>query len=716
MPRKTTIFSFLFILSFTIQSCSPAKTPQQAVSGQPTALSTQQPASGGGIADEMPAVLKPTTAEPAPPPLDLFDQFKLEANDDPAHDGTLLVKLLQYAAGEITAEQASIPGGLRASDLTPLVTTARQWLESPDAVSSDKDEIKRLLHRLVPEAEILTPYAQAESRGTRPAGLSKMLPRSAYRPSLDTTELCSSLWITGFPAPGLGTPPPVCVLYREFTVSGVDFRVFYPVEWQATGENLEYINAAEEALRRSVEAFMPLAHAGIPDTDLVFTLQPHTSTDGEIRPLVYAAALPFTDDQCGVGVFPHGLTLDVPGFQQTLAHEIFHCFQDRNFDHPFSGDPEVNNWFVEGSAEYFGNYAYPTVNAEYEFIGDISSNIALYTLFDLDYENFLFFQFLANRIGNEELIQVLTSLPSEGDANIYAASLQAGLPDFSGLFQEFAQDYYDRLIADSGGGMVPVMPMPEYTDVIELGSTTYSIDPFVVPHWRLVFPEGRTYTLHQRATGLGKEGFETSAASREWGPIPENISTLCGERVLVLTSTSIEAGGSYEVVVEADYEETPVEDGAGCDRCLAGTWEMTPETVDSFMSSVMPDGIAYHGHSGRILTTFTPDGHVMGAWEDFKVNAAIDAGGTPLDVEMSYVGFSNGDWYTRDGTIYYLNSVSNLILTTTAAGITSAPMPMGDSPGSSSVGDGPYTCEGNIATFTPPVEPVFTRVFQRISP
>lgn len=717
MQRRSIILSMLLLISLIVQACSPTSaTPTPESILQPDSPASAVSVVGDEIAGEVTPTSESTVIESVPPPPDLFDFYKQLAQDDPVSDGPLLVNLLRYAAGEISSAEAGVSTNLRASELTPLLTHTRLWLTGSGAAAPEKDELNRLLRRLMPRAEFILTYAQPEPRGSRPAGLAKILPKPMFAGSSDTTELCSSLWITGFPTPGPGTPPPVCVLYREFSTSGVNFRVFYPVEWQASGENLVYIDAAEEALRRSIEAFMPLAHAGIPDTDVVFTLLPHTNAAGELRPFVYAAALPFDDDSCGVGVFPHGLTLDVPGFQQTLAHEIFHCFQDRNFDDPFSSSPEVNNWYVEGSAEYFGNYAYPSVNAEYEFIGDISSNIALYSLFDLDYENFLFFQFLANRIGNESVIDLLASLPPEGDEGIYASKLMAAIPDFSDIFQEYAQDYFDRSITDTGGGNVPVRPVPEYTEVVELGSMSYPVDPFVVPHWRLVFPEGRIYTLSQRSSGSGLEGFEPGTAPGEWGPLPTNLSTLCGERVLILTSTSIQSGGAYEVVVEADYEEPPAGSEAACDRCLAGTWQMTPETVDNFMSSTMPSGISYRGHSGRILTTFTTDGQVTGLWEDFKVKAVFDTGGTPTEAEMAYTGLSIGDWYTQDGMIYYLNSVSNLILTTTVNGITAAPMAIGDSPGSSSFGDGPYTCEGDIVTFTPPIEPIFPRVFHRVSP
>ena len=52
--------------------------------------------------------------------------------------------------------------------------------------------------------------------------------------------------------------------------------------------------------------------------------------------------------------------------QQTIAHEMFHCYQYTNLRPQTINLPNaINDWWVEGTAEFFGATVYPTNNDEF---------------------------------------------------------------------------------------------------------------------------------------------------------------------------------------------------------------------------------------------------------------------------------------------------------------------------------------------------------------
>ncbi|KAM7185774.1 hypothetical protein V8F20_011654 [Naviculisporaceae sp. PSN 640] len=62
--------------------------------------------------------------------------------------------------------------------------------------------------------------------------------------------------------------------------------------------------------------------------------------------------------------------------QQKLAHEIYHCVQKWNMN--MSGDLPPPSWIVEGSAMYFSNLAFPSVDLEWEDSMVYNPDIPLY--------------------------------------------------------------------------------------------------------------------------------------------------------------------------------------------------------------------------------------------------------------------------------------------------------------------------------------------------
>ena len=110
-------------------------------------------------------------------------------------------------------------------------------------------------------------------------------------------------------------------------------------------------------------------------------------------------------------MFPAAKENGMDAFMQAIAHEAFHCFQDWNFDRPAYNN---NAWWLEGSAEFFSNVVYQDKNNEYVYLEDFDDHSINKSLLQMDYENFLFFQYLANRMGEMGAINLLEALQNGG--------------------------------------------------------------------------------------------------------------------------------------------------------------------------------------------------------------------------------------------------------------------------------------------------------------
>jgi hypothetical protein len=723
MRRSTAFIQVALVLSLAALSCSlPGEVqPTSAPTIQPTPPPTAVPAAPVNIPTEgeaVPASLPPLTPDPEPtpsPPPPSFNNVYFSAVDSGLWTpGEALLILLRYFTGEedgsaIFGEQSFRPGVA-----TGIVQLAQEYLdENPNA--PEQEEIERLLRVLLPRPDDLAAYAAPEGTVFRPgptAGLQLASFRAA--PAL-SDEICDTLWRNGFPEPDPGASPPVCVLYRELIIGGKTFRIFYPREWAGTGPLMEVLEWAAEALQTSVETFEPLAAAGVPPTDLVFTQLAYLDSAGRRNPRAYAGTdKPEDSETCSVAIFPYGQEMPEGPFKQTLAHEIFHCYQFSNMVRPSSASYRLSKWWKEGSAEYFGNAAYPTVNAEYEYIPDLTENIGTTSLFQLDYENFLFFQFLANEVGNERVVEILAGLNSTGSPEAYAADLERFIFDFPQFYQRFGRAYVDRKIVDSGGGSVPVRPQPEYDEVVGLGTYGYTVDPFTVAFFDLKFPEPRSYTLSVREQGRGLYGARPEGIVDFWAELPEEIPTYCGEVVYRLLLTSTHLGGEYTLQVESEFEEG---EGRDCDRCLVGTWQMARENIAEIFQALLPPNMRLLSVDGILAATFTQEGRVHNRWEDLTTTYEVTSGGETRTVKQVVNGVSNAFWWTEEGVIRYANSVTVLQMTIIANGM-EVTQPMGDAAeGGTPTGvDTLYTCSGDELIATPQVEPLFQRVWRRVSP
>jgi hypothetical protein len=364
-----------------------------------------------------------------------------------------------------------------------------------------------------------------------------------------------------------------------------------------------------------------------------------------------------------MAVLPPGFGLSVQAYKQTIAHELFHCFQFKNYWTQMQAYPG-GDWWVEGGAEYFGNVVYPTYNAESEFWPGFDVNSIDKSLVAMDYDNVVFFQYLANRVGDEGVLQLFASMPGSGDRGAQLSAL-AAYPGIETLYHDFAKAYLDQQILDTGGGRIGIAPRVHERRIFD-GSRTEFIptDSFVLTRALFVFPEHKRYTIGEE----GAEGLLTAAKPLDadgWAALPEELVTSCGELVYIYTISKVSAAeGVQEVGVRVDVEDEDFDEGS-CDRCVVGRWQVdTSSHWDAFVSLLPGEmNTTLESLSGGITAEFTRTGRMAMVLDSFDIHYTQDFEGNHVDAQLNMNGVYQASWYTdrEAGILYSLNPTSGAV-------------------------------------------------------
>jgi len=376
----------------------PVKTSPAAPPGVPTATDRSEDQTSLKI-PSVPVSSLPTN-KPQPSTPDLFASPVPEGTpqapnledyySESLHSGKWeaaggILQLLRFFTGKVSSADVFGDKPPRNMEITGLVARAREFLKKNPA-AKEREEIEQLLNILLPDVNRILPYAGPEEKAD--AGLTRLVSLEK-RPLPD--EECNRLWWNGFPSRP-GASPQMCISYRSFSAGSSLVRVFYPRGWDP-GVNLSHrVDWTEAGIRDSVTSFSPLALSGMPpQVDVIFTLVSSPPEHGSTVEDAMAAD-PRAAGRCVIGVFPVSLRDSENNFKQSIAHEMFHCFQFVNMarNHMFGYDDK--KWWIEGSAEYFSNVVYPSNNAEFGFSGDLDSGMLDHSLLSMSYADFAFFK------------------------------------------------------------------------------------------------------------------------------------------------------------------------------------------------------------------------------------------------------------------------------------------------------------------------------------
>jgi hypothetical protein len=365
---------------------------------------------------------------------------------------------------------------------------------------------------------------------------------------------------------------------------------------------------------------------------------------------------------CPVLIFPGALGLGEGEFKQSVAHELFHCYQLRNLTEQFySVDQAYKKWWSEATAEYFSNVAFPATNYEFRWIGTFDYNAKNTPLYLMGYENFGFFQFLANRVGNEGVLALLGSMPTSGGSDSQRDRLAAAT-GISEAFHQFGQDYLDSHIADLGGGEIPFLPNRGVPIRVPRGDFFEIVEPqaFVLDRRLVYFADDTRFTIDARTDdGEARYTAEANGQPGIWELLPSSLNTACagGEYQLLVTSVipSGEAPGAF--FFDTTGEE--VEDDSECETCLPGKWILDNSSYLAHMGGLWPllkAGVAGFGLDtggvvsyptdvfGLMRLTFREDGIATGIQEGWGIAGEAVKDSDIVTGSMTYNGEGAAAW------------------------------------------------------------------------
>jgi hypothetical protein len=323
-------------------------------------------------------------------------------------------------------------------------------------------------------------------------------------------------------------------------------------------------------------------------------------------------------------------------FKQTVAHEMFHCFTAWNYPAHwtagFQGAYDVLDWWLEGAAEYFSNVVYPATNDEWLRMDEWKVNSATTSVVFMTYDNFGFFQYLGNVLGNNGLLSLLAKTPTSGDEVTQAVALAAH-PGMEGLFHDYARSFMDGKIQDSAGAGVylsttPVYVPPEYRlDIAAPEILHLSSPPFVLMRYGLIFKQGRQYMLAPVLSGApGLDASRPRDVPGAWTDLPPKVTAACDEvRYFELVTSTTESASDFDVELTITTEE-----GAACDKCLIGTWDLNIPSFTEYSEAPFaetPGLYQFDAAGGLWRFRFRADGTMKGEFDFFYTYSLHQEGG-----------------------------------------------------------------------------------------
>lgn len=401
---------------------------------------------------------------------------------------------------------------------------------------------------------------------------------------------CANYWARGHPLTVERTEAIPC---REYVptdpsriVGGANYRVFYPPDWSEP----DYAQILEAVAMGLEDSVLVYRHYGrVPSIYVMLTNNTSDRTAAE-------AGSPDVDpfEPCPIVVYTGALDTSAEHLMQTIAHEVFHCFQNENFGLQSSGpwDPVyvdslfqagITRWWVEATAEFFSNVVYPTTNAEFLETRKYTPEITIFNQ-ERGYPNAIFFQYLANRNGEEAVLDLLSHLPTDGDVDDQARALEQE-PGMSALFHAYGEQYTTVSgIMDSGGGSVPAqLPATVPIQIDNPGTYDFSVASFALNTWTLLFPEAKRVQVRLMNESNNYHASHRRNARAVWlASFNREFSTSClAPEMFDLLMTSLSTDTMVQTVrLDVEMEDDRDTARCGCasedlvvDQCLVGTWE-----------------------------------------------------------------------------------------------------------------------------------------------
>jgi hypothetical protein len=659
MKRHHTLFVLLMIIVLISIACS-----------LPGSVSTATKAVTPGADTPAPTAV-PTAAVPSEP-LSLVQLYeaRLKAGDWTEGEG------LEQLLGMYTdPTQSTDPVGsytLKDEELTGLLRTADQYLAN-NPNDQYHDAVQKQVNLLVPPLDKLDLFSKKHN-------LTAVSHLASLNPSTTTdTPDCQDLWVNGFDS----TPIP-CFEFNEQTVDGTTVRLYYPSTWPATDPRRARLVPIVQAAARAVHIFNGYGPNPLPPVTMVITELAWMNQDTHLRDTnLHGLAVRGNSSSlsCYVGLFPSLLGFSVEQMQQGVAHEMFHCYQYQNLSaQERSSAHAENDWWVEGSAEYFSNVVYPTANFEQRDMNELVDHIKYDNLFEWKYKAYIFFQYLENRPdfgGNAGILNLLRNMPTApGTGYAEQAAALAGYRNMGVIFQEFGQALADQNVIDLDHNPIHyTLPMTadDTVEVIPDGSILGGA-PFTIYINRVVFPRNFNYNLTVTTQHEpGQAGARLESSPRAWAPLPSPVNAGCDDvnYLVVVTNTNpdlnTENGFEYFLRVTSQPVVSAI-----CD-CLRGDWLLDDSTYLTHLNAIIdqaaPGTVDYQSITGSDILTFSQYGNITQALDQLDINAEMHVQGMPAQtLAISMNGTSDANYTAAEGNLTFSDYEANLVIATSLNG------------------------------------------------
>ena len=481
-----------------------------------------------------------------------------------------VIEILKLMAGERLVNEVPGTEGVDFPEFNAVVNWAFDYLDSgPD--TAVRAEIDRLLDLIIVNEENLHLYSIPESQAVNlpDRGLHAANARQAG-------DNCDALWNQDYP-PQDRVANGACFLRKERTLRGRDLIVYYPTDWEDDQKLMTYVNGAMEAMTQSFISYTTYkddndALYEMPDASLIFTTRRvgarnvynPNGTVGAVAPYRHDRIEYGFVDACPIFIYKVLYEESLKNFQQGVAHEMFHCFQDHNLGPQTSFNYGIIEWWAEGTAEYFSNEvpAYRGVNLEHRLLSQFNKDSLSTPLMGLGRETAVFFQFLGNKIGNDMLIQNLEKLPTTAGSGweTQARAVSEKWDGIDALFHQFATDYFDAIIQDSDGSLLPIgaervlLSAPgatEFND--EEDDVTLEASVFRLSRHRFTYEHPKIFSQLTHGSNVSYSAREIDrtvstiadlrARTTLWYELDPTLETPCDEDAyyfLVVTSTNVD--------------------------------------------------------------------------------------------------------------------------------------------------------------------------------
>ncbi|GAB4498757.1 MAG: hypothetical protein OHK0052_12620 [Anaerolineales bacterium] len=568
-------------------SSAPATTPN-AVQVTPSATAIAPTPTYTAIPVTATATPLPSaTPEPPPPAGDALEQLlrEVQAGRYTLEEGLTqsLEVLLNGGTLPLDASQPVIE-----PHLTTLVRYADYYLETGSDAAA-KTVLAETLSRLFPSESDLDAVARPEGSSRAPWGLASIPNGCSFEEQ--------------------------CLIYREIFINGSRFKIYYPaVAGPRSGRWWEgQLTAAVDAVNYTVPYYNSLGRGNMRGVTILF----RPDGDAQLGSPDYAItrfAEVRNGNACPILINPAVARISAQQFQQVLAHELFHCYEAQIFQAQTLGAFPANEWWAEGTAEYFSSLVFPGVRfEESQFVGLFDRRVReSLPVVKMKYESLVFFHYLHNSIGRAGILNLIQSMPTSGGIAQQAEKLAAfnGMQD---LWLHFAQNYYDKQLRRANGELFGVNPPEPSLRGVAAGATENFLvqTPFTIQAYRILFNPGQGFDMRISTSGAEGRSSAQAAGSRTWTGLPSTLGKECNPReyLLLVTTTN-----GQDAPHSLDLRSTET-DEASCskDRCLIGKWQVVPNIFWLQFSRLGQDPNAaiyriYEATDGTMYLTFTEDG------------------------------------------------------------------------------------------------------------